>query len=101
MRDEEEALEHPRLTLRTLERLDELEPLLLKNKDHLTKEDQKQIDIYMNHFMLRTEEIRDRCDFWELCRNVHRFEKTTFYELLAKSITKTAETELPMEFREY
>ena len=58
-----------RNSLNALAALDQLDPLLLKNKNHLTEEDQMVVEAYEHRVTRRIETIAARCNFFELVRN--------------------------------
>jgi len=87
--------------MRTLNRMDLLDPLLLKNREHLNAEDKAKIEAYKRRLERRVDSIASRCNFFEIYRNKNLFGTEAFYSLLSKSVAKTAKTELPAELKDY
>lgn len=81
--------------------LDTLDPLLLKNKDHLNEKDLEVVEAYERRVTKRVETLAERCNFFELMRNRQLFSKERFLGLINESILKTAKNKLPDEFSAY
>lgn len=75
-----------RYSMHALTMMEQLDPLLLKNKDHLTAEDRETIAAFERRTEKRIKMISDRCNFFELIRNHHLFQKDRFLLLLNQSI---------------
>lgn len=78
-----------------------LNPLFIKNSAHLTPEELSTYESYIGQKQQRIEQIKSRCNFFEINRNKRLFTKHQYHELLKESLAKTANTELPAEFRDY
>ena len=79
----EQGTDLKRNTLQTLSRMDELDPLLLKNHDHLNTEDIAKINAYKRRLEKRLDSISSRGNFFEIYRNRNLFNNETFYSLLS------------------
>ena len=49
----------------------------------------------------RVETIKHRCNFYEIYRNKTLFDRSTFNELISRSLAKTPDSDLPPEFHSY
>jgi len=75
----EKGTDFKRNTLRILSNIEQLDPLLLKNIDHLTSEDKDKIAAYYRRLGKRIEEITSRCNFFEIYRNKNLFATETYH----------------------
>ena len=78
--------------------MEKLEPLLLKNSEHLTAEERSKVEAFERRLNRQRERITERCNFMEIKRHESLFDKSTYESLLRKSLAKTDSQDLPKEF---
>ena len=92
---------HARKSLSYLHTLDKLNPLVLKEERHMTAEDRENVAAFTRNVERRKESIKNRCNFYEIYRNKDFLGTQTFNELIARSLAKTPDSDLPTEFQPY
>lgn len=92
---------HARKSLSYLHTLEKLNPVVLKQEKHMTAEDREKVAAFDRSTERRKEAIKNRCNFYEIYRNKDFLGRETFNELIARSLAKTPDADLPTEFQPY
>ena len=84
--------------LRVIKDLIKLDPVLMKNRDHLTSEELRLSDSYAQILQKRRQGISQRLNFFEIQRNRDLFNADEHEALLAECLAKSKSQDVPPEF---
>ena len=94
----DEGANEARESLAILDELHGMDPLHLKNLEHLTPEERELGFAYQRIMERRKRNIAERLNFFEISRNEDLFKKAELDKLLSESLAKNKDQELPPEF---
>ena len=95
------GLHDSRNHLRVVSDLIALDPVLMKNREHLTAEEHRLSESYGKILQKRRRGIQQRLDFFEIQRNRDLFNVDDFEALLAESLAKSSSDDVPPEFQDW
>ena len=95
------GLNDSRNHLRIVSDLIALDPVLMKNREHLTPEENTLSESYSKILQKRRQGIQQRLDFFEIQRNRDLFNADSYEALLAECLAKSSSEDVPPEFQEW